>query len=386
MSSSREDRRAPTRSISTRRRSRIISGTTSGTRRTCKPSRSSPARLASSSRGARVVVPIRVVFHCDTDAALAYWRKFAAEGRADPKPTPPIVKLADQPGGTAFWGIRVESADVQVERFPPRGDTVTVTVATIGEGQAVTNTQQPPAVKYRVVDLSPSSPYEREIDLGRLYEFSKPGEYRVQTHLHLGRIPRPGQGRVGRQLHQPRLHGRDPGVVRSPPRTLGRHAELGPSSRSPGRGLRRHGARVARPLVVEDQLAERLGPVVFGFADLDSRRDGTRSSPGAREKSLRPGNGPRCRSRRGCGAGGWGEGLPGHTSPTRMPPPPPCPPRRRAGRSGGRALHADGDRFGRVAADGRLDRQPAVGAECRERRSRVGSRPRTSASSPSSVT
>jgi hypothetical protein len=140
-------------------------------------------------RGARVVVPIRVVFHCDTDAALAYWRKFAAEGRAAPNPTPPIVKLADQPGETAFWGIRVESADVQVERFPPRGDIMTVTVATTGEGQAVTKTQQSPAVKYRVVDLSPSSPYEREIDLGRIYAFSKPGEYRVQLIYTSGGYP-----------------------------------------------------------------------------------------------------------------------------------------------------------------------------------------------------
>ena len=145
-------------------------------------------------RGARVVVPIRVVFHCDTDAALAYWRKIAAEGRADPKPSPPIVKFADQPGETAFWGIRVESADVQVERFPPGGDTVTVTVATIGEGQAVTNTQQPPAVKYRVFGLSPSSPYEREIDLGRFSDFSRPGEYRIQIIYDSGGHPEREKG------------------------------------------------------------------------------------------------------------------------------------------------------------------------------------------------
>jgi hypothetical protein len=35
-------------------------------------------------------------------------------------------------------------------------------------------------MKYRIVDLSPSSPYDRQIDLSRLANFAKPGEYRVQ--------------------------------------------------------------------------------------------------------------------------------------------------------------------------------------------------------------
>jgi hypothetical protein len=35
-------------------------------------------------------------------------------------------------------------------------------------------------MKYRIVDLSPSSPYGRQIELSRLANFAKPGKYRVQ--------------------------------------------------------------------------------------------------------------------------------------------------------------------------------------------------------------
>ena len=53
---------------------------------------------------------------------------------------------------------------------------------------------QPPAVKYQVVNLSPSSPYEREIDLGRFSDFSKPGEYRVQIIYDSGGYPEREEG------------------------------------------------------------------------------------------------------------------------------------------------------------------------------------------------
>ncbi len=39
---------------------------------------------------------------------------------------------------------------------------------------------RPPAAKYQVFNLGPASPYERKIDLDRLADLSKPGEYLVQ--------------------------------------------------------------------------------------------------------------------------------------------------------------------------------------------------------------
>ena len=145
-------------------------------------------------RGARVVIPIRVVFHFDPDAVPADWRKSEAEGSPYPKPTPPTIKFADQPAGTDFWGLRVESSGDQVESYPRVPRVVAMTGTTPRDGKAVTGTHQPATVGYRVVDLSPSSPYGREIELTRLSDFSKPGEYRVQILYDSGGHPDPEKG------------------------------------------------------------------------------------------------------------------------------------------------------------------------------------------------
>jgi RNA polymerase sigma factor (sigma-70 family) len=130
-------------------------------------------------RGARVVIPVQVVLHYDSECALAAWRKAAAEGRRYPRPEPPRVQFADVPEGTDFWGLRVESADAQIEKYPPDRH-VWISGAPTDGSKAVEDTKPKAPLKYRVVDLSPSSPYGRKIDLSRLADFGKPGEYRVQ--------------------------------------------------------------------------------------------------------------------------------------------------------------------------------------------------------------
>ena len=64
-------------------------------------------------RGARLAVPIRVVFHYDHDVRLVHWRKMAAQGVDDPKPTPPAVKFADKP---AFFCAGKEFAHFHSDR------------------------------------------------------------------------------------------------------------------------------------------------------------------------------------------------------------------------------------------------------------------------------
>jgi hypothetical protein len=140
-------------------------------------------------RGARVVVPVRVVFHFDPDRLWPERKKAAAEGHPLPKPTAPTEKFADQPGGTDFWGVRVESRGDQIVKYPPGRRTVTISVQSTPDGKTVSSRTQPAAVKYQVLHLSPSSPYEREIDLGRLADFSRPGEYRVQIIYDSGGHP-----------------------------------------------------------------------------------------------------------------------------------------------------------------------------------------------------
>jgi hypothetical protein len=140
-------------------------------------------------RGARVVVPIRVVFHYDPDTMWPERKKAVAEGHPLPKPTDLTEKFADQPGGIDFWGLRVESRGEQTVKYPPGRRSVTHTVGTTVDGKFTSTTYQAPAVKYQVFNLSPALPYEREIDLGRLFDFSKPGEYRVQLIYNSGGHP-----------------------------------------------------------------------------------------------------------------------------------------------------------------------------------------------------
>ncbi len=123
--------------------------------------------------GDRVVVLIRVsssstiaMLHGGSSGS----RQAAAAGDPGPQPAPPSIKFADQPDTPNFWGLRVETSSKHFEMFPP------------GDGYAMpTGHQQPPAAAHQVFDLSPSLPYPREIDLGRiLADVTRPGEYRVQ--------------------------------------------------------------------------------------------------------------------------------------------------------------------------------------------------------------
>jgi hypothetical protein len=140
-------------------------------------------------QGARVIVPVRVNFYFDADTLWPDQRKAGNEPRPVEKPTQPKESLADLPDETTFWGLRVESADSQIATYPAGRRTVTVSGSTTVDGKTVASEGRPAASKYRVVELSPTSPYEREIDLGRLADFSKPGEYRVQIVYDSGGHP-----------------------------------------------------------------------------------------------------------------------------------------------------------------------------------------------------
>jgi hypothetical protein len=141
-------------------------------------------------KGNRVAIPVRVVFRYDPYAALAHWLKSRAEGHPYPKPTPPTEKIADQPGGTDFWGVRVESAKRQFEKYPePDFEVLSRTVEKTGNGWTTRTTKRMATDNCKGFDLSPSGPYEREIDLSRLADFSRPGEYRVQILYRTVRSP-----------------------------------------------------------------------------------------------------------------------------------------------------------------------------------------------------
>jgi hypothetical protein len=130
-------------------------------------------------RGAQISVPIRVVFHWDQASMMAQWRKAEAEGRSSPKPSEPNEKLAVQPDGLDFWVVRVETAETQTVKSLANYKRVTTTERS-PDGSTYTRSQQVPA-EHQTFNLSPSTPYEKVLDLGKYSDFSKPGEYHVQV-------------------------------------------------------------------------------------------------------------------------------------------------------------------------------------------------------------
>ena len=140
-------------------------------------------------RKARVIVPVRVVFHFDPETRWPNLEKAANEGDPLPNDTAPKEKLADRPGETTFWGLRIETADSQSVKYSADRRYESISVDTNIDGKSVTTRSQPPAVKFQVFELSPPSPYEREIDLGHIADFTRPGEYRVQIVYDSGGHP-----------------------------------------------------------------------------------------------------------------------------------------------------------------------------------------------------
>ncbi len=135
--------------------------------------------------GAGVRVKIRALFHFDAESLWPERREALDRGQPLPKSEEPREKFADQPDGTEFWGIRVETADLQVLKYPGGRSSFMSRKYVPENGKS----DQPPAVKYDVFDLAPSKPYERELDLSKIFDFSKPGEYRVQVVYGSGGIP-----------------------------------------------------------------------------------------------------------------------------------------------------------------------------------------------------
>ena len=128
-------------------------------------------------RGGRLVIPIRVVLHQDLESLLAEWRRQSSTAaNAGPAPTLATEKLVDQVEGTDLWGIRVEKGEERVERWSYQAQ------------EAPDAKLKPPRPEpFRTISLSEWTPYDRTIDLGKMFDFSKPGElYRVQLIYSCG--------------------------------------------------------------------------------------------------------------------------------------------------------------------------------------------------------
>ncbi len=126
-----------------------------------------------------VKIGVRVVYHFDPNALDQTDRKKLEEGHPRPKRQAPRVLLGDDPDGVDFWGLRVEFAGSKSEKYPPAS-------APAAESKDAKSNPPPRAFKFQVFNLTPSDPYERGVDLSKLADFSKAGEYRVQMVYGLG--------------------------------------------------------------------------------------------------------------------------------------------------------------------------------------------------------
>ncbi len=131
-------------------------------------------------RGERIVVPVRVVFHFDGDILWRERRTAAEKGQPFPRLIAPEEKLVDQPGGIDFWGLRVERGDIQIEKRPAERRIVSASVEDTKNGKNATKLNLPDPATYKTFKLTPTSPYERNLELNRFADFSEPGDYRVQ--------------------------------------------------------------------------------------------------------------------------------------------------------------------------------------------------------------
>jgi hypothetical protein len=130
--------------------------------------------------GQAVSVPITIVFREDFARRLRDWKQSTTKGQAAPRPTPVSFQFPDQKVGLDCWKLRLEHngrrATMPQDNEDPFGS------ATDDKGAKRMDIKEKPAKDddWKSIEVSASRPYQRTLALSKLYDFSDPGEYRVQ--------------------------------------------------------------------------------------------------------------------------------------------------------------------------------------------------------------
>ena len=137
-------------------------------------------------------IPITVRFLEDLRIRQWYSQQDRAAGRDRVEPMPVVEKLLDHPTDLGQWGVRVEFQGRREYRSPA----ITAEIRRIRDedfaerikGSAGRAAEETRTLMERLKadpgwkpsELSAAVPYRRVLSLSKLYDFSRPGEYRVQ--------------------------------------------------------------------------------------------------------------------------------------------------------------------------------------------------------------
>lgn len=141
----------------------------------------------------KVAIPITVRFL--EDMRFGEWnrKQNLANGKQAPELTPTVEKLVDHPTNLGLWGLRVEFRGERTSKQPAIAAAINqirdedFAARIRGEpgrqaerqGALIGGLKADPG--WKTIEFSSAKPYQRMLDIGTLYEFSEPGDYRLQV-------------------------------------------------------------------------------------------------------------------------------------------------------------------------------------------------------------
>ena len=138
--------------------------------------------------GERVVVPITVRFL--EDMRVREWRRKQGQTTGELKPI--VEGIIDHPTNLGLWGVRVELLGERAFKQPA----ISAAFDQISERDFAARIRGEPGFQaeeekklvaafesepgWSSVEFSAAVPYQRMLDIGSIYDFTQPGDYRVQ--------------------------------------------------------------------------------------------------------------------------------------------------------------------------------------------------------------
>ena len=124
--------------------------------------------------GQAIPIPVTITYRQDLAGRMRRWKRLVAAGHSDPQPAPKSLRILDQRLGLDCWGIRLEHNGKR-DQAPSYKNYKR-------QDREVINDKLRKHEDWQLVPVGESTPYHRTVALDKLYDFSDPGEYRVQLY------------------------------------------------------------------------------------------------------------------------------------------------------------------------------------------------------------
>lgn len=128
-------------------------------------------------QGQSVTVPITIRFLEDLRVYRWHREHHSPSFRNSPETLSTVVRLLDSPTSNDLWGIRI---DFHGERTAKSANATELGYNS--RDREATRRQILDSATWNEISLTASTPYRRDLDLSRLYDFSRPGTYTVQLN------------------------------------------------------------------------------------------------------------------------------------------------------------------------------------------------------------